>query len=200
MKTYWQKIKNIVGPASAVEFDQVGQKNTRDSFEKFIINNTSKNSLLLDAGCSTGVEAFRLFDKGYQGKYFGIDSNLKAIKLARKNLKGNLKVKFYISDIARLNFKNKCFDVVLTKDVIEHYQYYVAILTELARITKKYLILSMFIKPSIFLSDKIKLHRDGYYLNKYNQGKLISFMTKHGFKKPKKIYEDWQDVVFIFEK
>lgn len=200
MKTYWQKIKGIVGPTSASEFDQVGQKKTRDAFEKFIIKNTSKNSLLLDAGCSTGVEAFRLYNKGYQGKYFGIDSNPKTIKLAKKNLKGNLKTKFYISDITRLNFKEKYFDFVLTKDVIEHYQHYVAILTELARITKKYLILSMFIKPSIFLGDRIKLHRDGYYLNRYNQGKLISFMTKHGFKKPKVIYQNWQDEVFIFEK
>ena len=200
MKTYWQKIKGIVGPALVHEFDQIGQKNTREKIEKFIINNSSKNTRLLDSGCNTGVEAFRLLTKGYQVKYFGVDSNFKAIKLAKKNLNNNPNFKFILSDISKLNYKKDYFDIVLTKDVIEHHQYYTKILTELARITKKYLILSMFIKPSFFLNDKIKLHKDGYYLNRYNRSKLFSFMKKHHFNKPKKIYEDWQDVVYVFEK
>ncbi|PIV11376.1 hypothetical protein COY13_03475 [Candidatus Roizmanbacteria bacterium CG_4_10_14_0_2_um_filter_36_35] len=199
-KTYWQRIKKIEGPGSKEEFDQVGQKNTRNAFEKFILKNSNKNSLLLDAGCSTGVEAFRLYNKGYLGRYFGVDNNLKAIKLARKNLSDNQKVKFFSFDLSKLNFKSNYFDIVLTKDVIEHHQYYVKILSELSRLTKKFLILSMFIKPSFFLGDKITLHKDGYYLNRYNQGKLFRFMAKHHFKKPKKIYEDWQDIVFVFEK
>ncbi|KKQ24028.1 MAG: hypothetical protein US40_C0012G0017 [Candidatus Roizmanbacteria bacterium GW2011_GWC2_37_13] len=199
-KTYWQRIKEIVGPTTVHDFDQIDQKNTREAFEKFIVKNTNKQSLLLDAGCNTGVEAFRLYNKGYQGEYFGIDSNSKAIKLARKNLKANSKAKFFSFDLARLNFKNSYFNIVLTKDVIEHHQSYVKILTELARVTKKYLILSMFIKPSFFLGDKVKFHKDGYYLNRYNQGKLFRFMTKHHFKKPKKIYEDWQDIVYVFER
>ncbi|MEK7597646.1 MAG: class I SAM-dependent methyltransferase [Patescibacteria group bacterium] len=200
MKTYWQKIKGIVGPADASDFDKIGQKNTRERFEKFIIKNSDKNTKLLDAGCNTGVEAFRLNEREFKGRYFGVDSNFKAIKLAKKNLKNTSKFEFIFSGISKLNFKDNYFDIVLTKDVIEHHQYYVKILTELARLTKKYLILSMFIKPSFFLNDRIKLHKDGYYLNRYNRGKLFSFMKKHHFNGPKKIYEDWQDVVYVFEK
>jgi len=38
------------------------------------------------------------------------------------------------------------FDIVLSKDVIEHARYYDSILAELSRLTKRWLILSMFIK------------------------------------------------------
>ncbi len=200
MKTYWQRIAGFVGPSSSHDFDKIGQQNTRKSIEDFILKHANKNSSFLDAGCNTGVEGVRLFNSGYQGKYFGVDNNNKAVKLARKNLANESKAKFFVLDLSKLNFKKNFFDIVLTKDVIEHHQYYVKILTELARVTKKYLILSMFIKPSFFLGDKIKLHHDGYYLNRYNQGKLFTFMAKHNFKKPKKIYEDWQDIVYVFEK
>ncbi len=200
MKTYWQKIKDIVGPANITDFDKIGQKETRTSFEKFIVGHSKKGSLILDAGCNTGVEAVRLYETGFKGKYFGVDNNSKAVKLARKNLKKNPLCRFFIEDLSKLNFNKNFFDIVLAKDVIEHQQYYVKILTELARVTKKYLILSMFIKPSFFLGDKIKLHPDNYYLNRYNQGKLFRFMAKHKFKKPVKIYEDWQDIVYVFEK
>lgn len=200
MKTYWQKINGIVGPAEAKDFDSIGQKNTRDAIEKYIIKNTSTNSKLLDAGCNTGVEAFRIHKKGFKGKYYGIDSNFKAIKFAKKNLKNIPNYKFIFSDTSRLNYKDGFFDFTLTKDVIEHQQYYTKILTELARVTKKYLTLSMFIKPSFFMGDRIRFHKDGYYLNRYNKGKLFSFIKKQGFKSPKKIYEDWQDIVYVFEK
>lgn len=200
MRTYWQRIKNIVGPALKKDFDEIGQKRTRAALEKFIVANADKNTSILDAGCNTGVEAFRLYSLGYKGKYIGVDSNSRAIKFASRNLKGNPKAKFSVDDITLLNYKTNSFDIVLIKDVIEHRQYYDKILTESARVTRKTLILSLFIKPSRFFGDKIRFHKDGYYLNRYNLGKLMSFMTDLGFIKPKKIYEDWQDVVYVFEK
>ena len=200
MKTYWQRIKEIVGPAFKKDFDEIGQKRTRKALEKFIIKNTERDTLLLDAGCNTGVEAFRLYDKGYTGKYFGVDSNGKAIKIAKSNLKGYPKAKFLTGDLEKLKFRRKYFDIVFSKDVVEHQRYYKKILEELSRVTKKYLILSLFIKPSLFFNDRIKLHKDGYYLNRYNRSKLFRFMEKNNFKKPEKIYEDWQDVVYVFEK
>lgn len=200
MKTYWQKIRNIVGPANKENFDEIGQKKTREAFENYIVKHSTSKTLLLDAGCNTGIEAERLYNIDFKGNYFGVDNNTKAIKFAKKNIKNNSKVKFFDQDLNKLNFKDKYFDIILTKDVIEHHQYYVHILTELARVCKKYLILSMFIKPSFFLGDRIKLHKDGYYLNRYNQGKLFTYFRKHHFGKPKKIYEDWQDIVYVFEK
>ncbi len=200
MKTYWQKIKGIVGPAYSKDFDQIGQKNTRKKLENYIISNSNKKTLFLDAGCNTGVEAYMLYQEGYRGKYVGVDNNSKAVKFAKNNLKNEKRVSFFVSDISKLKFKDRYFEIVLCKDVIEHHEFYDKILAELSRVTKKYLILSMFIKPSFLFKDKIFQHPDGYYLNKYNRKKLFAFLIQNGFKKPKIIYQDWQDVVFVFER
>lgn len=200
MKTYWQKIKGIVGPATIKKFDEIGQKKTREAFENFIIAHSTAKSKLLDAGCNTGVEAHRLLRLGYKGKYLGVDSNGKAINLARNNLKMFDNASFEIQNLEKLPFKTKEFGIVLLKDVIEHHKHYSNILTELTRITKSYLILSMFIKPSLFFPDKIKLHPDGYYLNRYNRKALFDFITSCGFNQPEVIYKDFQDEVFVFKR
>jgi len=200
VKTYWQRINSIVGPAYKEEFDKVGQKKTRDAIEKFILSVSDNNTLLLDAGCNTGVEAYRLMTSKYKGKYLGVDSNFKAISLARKNLKGYPRVKFIVQDISKLNFKDKNFDIVLLKDVIEHYRDYRSILKELTRVTKKWFILSMFIKPSRFLKTKIRLHPDEYYLNRYNRKNLFKFFAQRNFNESQTIYSNFRDEVFVFKK
>ncbi len=200
MKTYWQKIKGIVGPAYSKDFDKTGQQNTRSAIEKYITSVSDKHTRLLDAGCNTGIEGYRLLQNNFLGKYIGVDSNSKAIKMARENLKTDKKYEFFTQDLSDLKFSDEYFDIVLSKDVIEHHKYYEAIIHELTRVTKKYLILSMFIRPSIFFKDKIILHSDGYYLNKYNRKKLFDFIVKTGFKKPRTIYWNLQDEVFLFEK
>ncbi len=199
-KTYWQKADEIVGPATKDQFDQIGQKKTRDAFEKFILANSNDKTLLLDAGCNTGVEAFRLMQKGYKGKYLGIDSNGKAIKYAKDNLKGFKNAKFEVRDLEDLPYRDKSFDIVLLKDVIEHHKHYAKIISELTRVTRKWFVLSMFIKPSNFLQDRIRLHPDGYYLNRYNRKDLVSFITEKGFSSPEVIHKDSPDEVFTFER
>lgn len=200
MKTYWQKIKGIIGPAHAKDFDKTGQQNTRSAIERFITSVSNDRTKLLDAGCNTGIEGYRLLQNNFLGKYIGVDSNTKAIKIARENLKADKKYEFFTQDLSDLKFGDEYFDVVLSKDVIEHHRYYEEIINELARVTKKYFILSMFIKPSIFFKDKIILHPDGYYLNKYNRKKLFNFIIQNGFKKIKTIYWNLQDEVFLFER
>lgn len=199
MDNYWQKVKNIF-KIPVKDYKQEEQTKTYLAIEKFILNNSNKDSLLLDAGCSIGNEGFRLYKSGFKGMYFGVDNNTKTIKIAKKNSKTNNKMNFYLLNLEKLNFKTNYFDIVLVKDVIENQQYYVKILTELIRVAKKYLILSMSIKPSVFLGDKIKLHQKSGYQNRYNQAKLFAFIIKHHFKKPQKIYEDWQDITYVFEK
>ncbi len=200
MKTYWQIKDEIVGPAIKEDFDQIGQKKTREALESFIIKENDSRTLLLDAGCNTGVEAFRLMQKGFQGKYLGVDSNSKAIKLASDNLKKFKNVKFEMWHLEELPFKDSSFDIVLSKDVIEHHKHYERILSELTRVVRKWFILSMFIKPSNFFPDKIKLHPDGYYLNRYNKRLLIDFIMERGFNNPSIIYKDYRDVVFAFSR
>lgn len=198
--TYWQRINYIIGPAIKEDFDKIEQKETRNAIENFVFHHSAKKTILLDAGCNTGVEGYRLFKKGYKGSYIGVDNNRKAIQYAKQNLSEFKDVNLFPFDLNDIPFPDKYFDIILIKDVIEHQKNYYDILFELTRLTKKYLILSLFIKLSAANDDTIVLHPDGYYLNKYSRNSLANFFTKRGFKKPKLIYTNKQDEVFMVER
>ncbi len=196
--TYWQAIDHIIGPATVGDFDQIGQKDTRNAIERFILDHSHSTTRLLDAGCNTAVEGWRLFQKSYPGLYTGIDSNAKALTYALQNLHG-YPAAFALADLEATNQPDGYFDIVLTKDVIEHASHYAAILEELARVTKRWLILSMFIKTH---DEPDFIHREpqGYYHNRYERQKLYHFMAVLGFGDPEVIFEAGEDEVLVFER
>jgi len=199
METYWQKRKTIISGNSIEEFENPHQLEIRDAVENFIIEKNPKE--VIDFGCNTGILAYRLIKKGWKGKYVGVDSNNKAIVKAME-LNKYPNVNFITNDIQNLNFHtlNKAipkYEIVYCKDILEHLEYYTDALMNLAYITKKYLIVSFFIKPS----DKeiIKQHKDGYHLNQYDRNKLISFVNHFVFKN-KTIFENETEELMDFEK
>lgn len=198
-RNYWQKTPYIVGPAFVGEFDKIGQKETRVAIELFILEQSTENSTLLDAGCNTGVEAHRLHTVGYKGKYVGVDSNKKAIEHALHNMSGKINYSFVISDLKKLPFPDKQFDIVLNKDVIEHLPQFKPVLRELLRVSKDIFILSMFItctdNPPV-----VNKHPEGYYLNTYNRHELYSFIEMNGFTFQKILFADQQDEVILFRR
>lgn len=166
----------------------------------FLLKHSNAKSLFLDAGINDIELAYDLHDKGFKGKYFGVDSDFKKLKRI-KNLNRDLKfAKHFKMAVEKMNFKDCYFDFVLVKNLIEHRQYYSKSLIELARVTGKFLILEMEIKPLLFLPDKISKDKDGIYSNRYNLQKLFVFLKKHRLINPKKLFEDWNSVVFVFEK
>jgi ubiquinone/menaquinone biosynthesis C-methylase UbiE len=197
-ETFWQTIGTIVGPATKEDFDEVGQKETRNAFERFILENSTPSTRLLDAGCSTGIEGFRLYQKGYTGSYVGIDSNRKAIHLALENLYGH-PASLALSDLEATGFPDGYFDIVLTKDVIEHAPSYRAILRELARLSRSWLILSMFIRmqddPSVIREDP-----PGLFHNRYQRAELVEFMSTLGMESPVTLFTAGDDEVLLFKK
>ena len=60
MKTYWQKIKGIVGPAYSKDFDKTGQQNTRSAIEKYITSVSDKHTdyLMPDAHWNRRLSPF----------------------------------------------------------------------------------------------------------------------------------------------
>lgn len=200
MNNYWQKIKKFTLSTFKKKDEKVVEDKITQVLNNYIIKNSSSKTLLLDAGCDQGAFAKDLFNQGFKGNYFGVDNNVKMIKLAKKNLKSIINAKFFKESLNKMHFSNSYFDIVLIKDVIEFEQYYSKILTEISRVAKKYFILSMSIKPLSFLPDLIKKNKDGRYQNRYNQKKLFGFLKKHRFIKPNKIYEDWQNITYVFEK
>ena len=196
--TYWQSIDHIIGPATIGEFDHIGQKPIREAIESFIITNSNKDTRVLDAGCNTGIEGYRLFESGFKGTYYGADSNYRALQHAQENLNGHRAI-FCQADCAKIPFPDRHFDIVLTKDVIEHAPYYEDILAELARLSKRWLLLSMFIRIHDE-PDFIKPEPTGFHHNRYNRAKLYDFVCNYGFKAQQTIFQIGEDELIVFER
>lgn len=196
--TYWQQIPNIIGPATRDQFHQIGQKATRDALEAWILDHSDASTRLLDAGCNTGVEGVRLFDKKFPGQYVGADSNLKALGYAMANLQGK-PASFAWADLEQIAWPDGAFDVVLNKDVVEHAAHYEPILRELARLTKTWLVLSMFIRMHDE-PDLIRPGDKGLHHNRYRRAGLYALMESLGFEPPQSIFEQGDDEVLVFRK
>ncbi len=196
--SYWRKAAEIVGPARVQDFHLVGQKDTRDALEAWVLAVSTPSTSLLDAGCNTGVEGYRLFEKGYIGRYTGADSNPKALMYALENLSSK-RAAFSLTDLDALGFRDQEFDITINKDVIEHLPYYDETLKELARVTKHALALSTFISLHEG-DDLINRHPDGYYLNAYNRQRLYNLFGTCGFRSAATIFKNATDEVIVFER
>ena len=197
--SFWRQSPTIVGPAKAAEFHTIGQKETRDALEAWILSESNHTTNLLDAGCNTGVLGFRLFSKGYKGGYVGADSNHKALAQALENLSDRA-ASFTLNDLDTLPYADKFFDVTVTKDVIEHVRTFEPIMQSLFRVTKEFIIVSFFIK----LHDGepvIHQTKDGYYLNRYNRQAFYDFAKTCGFMLKGTLYADNNDnEVLLFKR
>ncbi len=91
---------------------------------------------VLDIGCGTGIMAHFFVGKGCQ--YIGTDASSKMIEQARvRHLsKKNNKIRFIISDVEELNFKDNCFDIILAAGLIEYFDNCSKALLEMIRILK----------------------------------------------------------------
>ncbi|VVA44026.1 hypothetical protein CANDROIZ_390005 [Candidatus Roizmanbacteria bacterium] len=67
MKTYWQKIRGIVGPALAGEFDQVGQKKPEKGLKNLLSKIQVKILSFLTLDAIPGSKHFGLIKKNSRG-------------------------------------------------------------------------------------------------------------------------------------
>ena len=111
-----------------------------------------------------------------------------------------------LADVAEIPFAHRSFDIVLTKDVIEHAADYRPILSELGRLAGRYLVLSMFIRLHD-APDMIRLEPQGFHHNRYNRSGLYAHLEAIGFGEPQIIYaaptprhSGFQDEVLVFER
>ena len=197
-RSYWQRSERIVGPAKAADFGEIGQVATRTAFETFIVRASGPPTRLLDAGCNTGVEGFRLFAAGYAGRYVGVDSNRKALQFARENVTTH-RAAWVEARLEALPWPGGAFDITLSKDVIEHLADFRPSLAELCRVTAEYLILSFFIKPTPRRA-RLRRHRRGYFLNRYDRRELLAFVESQGFEYVDSLFEDQSDEVLLWRR
>ncbi|TGV02569.1 class I SAM-dependent methyltransferase [Flavivirga rizhaonensis] len=81
-----------------------------------LLNTYSKNSSILDIGCSSGILLNELINIGFDSSnLFGIDISPKAIKNCKKNGIENA----YVMDAQNI-LLNKKFDIIIASDCLEH--------------------------------------------------------------------------------
>ena len=92
------------------------------------------NSRLLDAGCGQGIFLKRIA-KEYKIIGDGADVSVKSIGYANLRWRSE-RLKYIVSDIYRLNFKNNSFDFIISMDLFEHLTDKKKALSELARVLR----------------------------------------------------------------
>ncbi|MCF6240444.1 MAG: class I SAM-dependent methyltransferase [Bacteroidales bacterium] len=145
MTRYYDNINNrlvYAGKASNAEYwEKHWDKNTIEKLypkrimpTDYVINTTKKylpkGSIILEGGCGTGQQVFKLQKSAY--KVIGIDYAEKTVKIV-KQAKPELDIR--LGDVRRLDFDNNYFDGYWSFGVIEHfYNGYDEIINEMYRV------------------------------------------------------------------
>lgn len=95
---------------------------------------------VLDAGCGEGITLRKFKDKKVGKVHEGIEYMDEAIEIGKK-VNPDLKIKK--GDIYELPYKDSNFDLVVCTEVLEHLEDPKKALSELTRVSKKYLLLSV---------------------------------------------------------
>ena len=99
-----------------------------------ILKNSLKNLKILDIGCGGGILCEPLSRLG--AKVFGIDTNYKAIEVAKKHAKQKgLKINYQNIEISKISLNN--FDLVTCMEVLEHANNINHIITKSKEILKR---------------------------------------------------------------
>ncbi len=78
--------------------------------KKFLKNNISRESIILDVGSGSGRTIKEL--ASLVKKFIGIDNDPEAIKLSKETLKDIKNAEVYLEDVEKTHFNNKTFDIV----------------------------------------------------------------------------------------
>jgi len=185
MTQYYDKLNKrlvYIGDASNSDFwDKHWTKNTiKKMYSKkvssfdYVINSTkkqlSKNSLILEGGCGTGQQVFKLQKSGY--KVIGVDYAEKTIKTVKQE---NPELDIRLGDVRKLDFSNNYFDGYWSFGVIEHfYNGYDEILKEMQRVIKpeRYLFITF---PHMSKLRKFKARKNKYPIWENNENEITNF-------------------------
>ena len=108
---------------------------TVPSYEMLALIDKYAGKTILDVGCGHGVYGKELLKRGY--RYTGIEANEKYVKEARKH------VHVHCMRAEKLEFPDKSFDTVILLEVLEHLEDPYNALSEILRITRENLIVSV---------------------------------------------------------
>lgn len=131
---------------------------------------------VLDCACGTCMDYFEYKSQGIPIKYKGVDFCEGLVEEAKE--KG---IDCVHGSIEELPFKDKSFDIVTARHILEHLDYYEKAISEMCRVAKKEVIVIFFLP----LREKDMLQKDKALnyevnVNEYGKKKLEDYASKFG--------------------
>jgi len=168
---------------------------SKNPIQRFLINNFYSDLLamvkplnpqrILDAGCGEGFTIMKLMENGIGKRLVGVENSKIAISLSKK-VNPQLTIKF--GSVYSLPYKDNSFDLVICTEVLEHLNEPEKGLSELVRVSKKYLLLTVPNEPWFtyqrILRGKNLLHFGAHpeHVNHWTVGAFKKFLTKNNVK------------------
>lgn len=168
---------------------------SKNPIQRYLINNFYSDLLvmvkplnpqsILDAGCGEGFTIIKLMENGIGKKIVGIENSRAAISLSRKV---NPQLTIKLGSIYSLPYRDRSFDLVICTEVLEHLDKPEKGLSELVRVSKKYLLLTVPNEPWFtyqrILRGKNLLRFGAHpeHINHWTVGAFKKFLTKNNVK------------------
>jgi SAM-dependent methyltransferase len=140
-----------------------------------------KDISLLDIGCTSGYynEIINFFYPN-TFKYSGCDYNKASVELAKEYYPTT---EFKVEDITKLNYRDQEWKITFMSGVIEHVPDYKHGLSELCRVTGKYIVLHrIWLTPNQTSCKKGTQYFVPVIRNMYNENEFISILKNNKFK------------------
>ncbi len=144
-----------------------------------------KPESVLDAGCGEGFSLNKLRENNIGKKLEGIENSKTAIDISKKiNSKLNIK----LGSVYSLPYKDNSFDLVICTEVLEHLDNPERGLSQVMRVSKKYIIFSVPNEPFFMLSNLLRgknfkrFGNDEGHINHWTIYSFQKLLKKNGLK------------------
>jgi len=137
---------------------------------------------VLDVGCGEAIPLYAISQQRKADKIVGIDLDARRVQLAYQKMQSG---KFLVSNAQTLPFRSQSFDLLLSLETLEHVGYPERALTEYARVTRRYVLLSVPHEPWWRLGNlaRLKYIRDfgntPGHINSWSRRGFIRFVGAH---------------------
>jgi SAM-dependent methyltransferase len=136
---------------------------------------------VLDAGCGEGYVYRAMKQRGYAGRWTGFDFSAEAVDYARRE---SPEVEWRQASAYEIPFPDRAFDLVFSSEVLEHLAEPQRALAEFARVSEKWLLLSVPLEPWFraltWLSTSLHLGGDPGHVNFWNPSAFRNFVSTEG--------------------
>jgi SAM-dependent methyltransferase len=136
---------------------------------------------VLDAGCGEGIVYRAMRERGWKGDWTGLDFSHEAVEFAKR---ASPEATWRQASIYEIPFPSGSFDLLFSSQVFEHLSDPAMALRECARVSSRWLLLSVPLEPWFraltWLSVKMKIGSDPGHVNFWTPGAFREFLNVAG--------------------